>query len=70
MARRPPFPNPAALRVRRDFLRQSRLADSRFSDQAKQLTATARDAGQARAQLAQLALAPDEGSPHLSVLPE
>ncbi len=35
----------AALRLRRDFFRQPRLADSRFSDQAKQLTATARDAG-------------------------
>src|ERR1700735_3585236 len=59
----------AALRLRRDFFRQASLADSRFSNQAKQLTATARDAGQARAQLAQLALAPDEGPAHLSVLP-
>ena len=54
-----------ALRIAGDFLGEPRFADSRLTGKAKELTASARDAGKARAQLAQLALAPDESPAYL-----
>src|SRR5271156_3079014 len=50
------------LRIGGDLFREPRLADSGLSDKAKELTASPRDAGQARAQFAQLTLASDKYS--------